>query len=120
MVGSILSRLWTDSCTVSVREKAMDGDGVTAFHEKKIYEGLPCRLSYSGTAREYAEAKLGGAAAGVKQAVKLILPGDALVPPGSRIRIRREDREMDFCASGLPKIFSAHQEIMLENFEKWA
>lgn len=120
MVAGVLSRLWTDCCRVIVREPAQDGDGVSRFRETVLYEGLPCRLSYFYSRRSHAADAFGGAAAKAVQTVKLILPRDVQVPPGSRIQVKREDRTMDFCASGQPAIYSAHQEIVLENFGKWA
>lgn len=120
MVGGVFSRLWTDCCTVIVREPVTGEDGVTRLKEVIRCEGQPCRLSFFQSVRYHAEEALGGAAAKVEQAAKLILPPDVEVPPGSRIRIRRGDKTMDFCASGMPMRFHAHQEIILENFEKWA
>lgn len=120
MVGSVLSRLWTDCCTVLVRETVQGEDGTTAFREHARYTGLPCRLSYSGARCGHAEEALDGAAAKAAQEAKLILPRDVDIPPGSRILVKREDRTMDFHASGIPRLYRAHQEILLENREQWA
>lgn len=118
--GAVLTRLWTDTCAVFVREPFMNEGGVTELREVKRYEGLPCRLSFFQSVWHHAEEELDGTAASIRQIVKLFLPLDVEIPPGSRICVVREGREMDFCASGFPMVFSRHQVVVLENFEKWA
>ena len=118
--GAVLTRLWTDTCAVFVREPCENEGGVTELREVKKYAGLPCRLSFFQSVWHHAEAELGGAVTTVKQIVKLFLPLGVEIPPGSRIHVVREGREMDFCASGFPMVFSRHQVVVLENFEKWA
>lgn len=118
--GGVLTRLWTDTCTVFVRQAFVNADGVTELREVKHCEGVPCRVSFFRSVWHHTEEELDGAASSVKQIVKLFLPRDADVPAGSRIHVVRGDHEMDFCASGQPMVFSRHQVIVLENFEKWA
>lgn len=117
--GAVLTRLWTDSCTVFVREPFVNEYGVTELREVKLHEGVPCRASFFQSVWHHTEEELDGAASSVKQIVKLFLPPDVEIPSGSRIHVVREGREMDFCASGLPMVFSRHQVIVLENFKKW-
>lgn len=120
MVGGVLSRLWTDCCRILVREKATDADGISRLEEKVLGEGIPCRLSYFQSVKHHASEGPGGMAAQLKQPAKIILPADVEVPAGSRIQLMREGRLLDFCASGQSMHFHAHQEIVVENFEKWA
>lgn len=119
MVGGVLSRLWTDCCTVTVREPVQMGDGTSECREMLRYKGLPCRLSYFQSVRDHASMELDGMAAKAVQEAKLILPLDADVPPGSRIEVKRGDRTLEFRASGQPRRYRAHQEILLEAV-KWA
>lgn len=119
MVGGVLSRLWTDCCAVIVRETVHTGEGVSGIRETLRYASMPCRLSYFRSARDQASVEMDGMAARTVQATKLILPPDADVPPGSRIQVKRGDRTLEFRASGQPRRYRAHQEIILEAV-KWA
>lgn len=56
----------------------------------------------------------------VAQAVKLFLSPELTVPPGSKVVVRRSDREFTYTRSGEPGVFSNHQEILLTEFKGWA
>jgi len=54
------------------------------------------------------------------QAVRLFLAPDVVIPPGSRIVVRRGDgQELCFWRSGVPAIFEGHQEIRMEREERF-
>ena len=121
MVTAHLARFWTDCCDVYVRESAVDAEtGRTVFSERKLYENLPCRISYRisfetvGAVRD-----VGNAATAAGQAVKLFLAPEVSIPAGSKIVVRRQGREMVFARSGIPAMFEGHQELRVERFRKW-
>lgn len=110
-----LARLWTDRCSLYIQVKNTDpGTGITRFSEQPLAKDLPCRLSF----KSLSAAKAGTAAAVSQQTVLFLAPQPA-VPAGCRIVVRRGGdpaRELVFGRSGLPGIYSHHQEVPLEPF----
>ena len=111
-----LERLWKDRCWVYTQEEVTDpSTKLTDFQEKPLFEDQPCKLSFSTLS-----ANAGDELPVVAQAVKLFLSPELTVPPGSKIVIKRADREFTYTRSGEPGIFSNHQEILLTEFKGWA
>lgn len=111
-----LERLWKDRCGVYVQEEHTDPvTKLTDFQEMPLFEDQPCKLSFSTLS-----ANSGDELPVVAQAVKLFLSPELTIPPGSKIVIKRSDREFTFSQSGEPGIFSNHQEIPLTEFKGWA
>ena len=121
MVGTALRRFWTDRCDVFVRESSVDpGTGRSVFEERQVYADLPCRLSYRLSFETLSGVRdVGDAAVSTRQAVKLFLAPEIMLPVGSKIVVRRGGREMMFARSGVPAVFGAHQEVRVERFERW-
>ncbi|MCL2568607.1 MAG: hypothetical protein FWE12_04115 [Oscillospiraceae bacterium] len=121
MVRMALRRWWTDRCDVFLRESTVCSEsGRSVFTERKVYADLPCRVSFRisfetvGAVRD-----VGTAAVSAGQAVRLFLAPDAVVPPGSRIVVRRQGQEMVFWRTGVPVVFLGHQEIRMERVDRW-
>ncbi|UNI72464.1 MAG: head closure knob [Chaetfec virus UA24_244] len=111
-----LERLWKDRCWVYVQAETIDpSTKLTDFEETPLLEDQPCKLSFSTLS-----AVSGDELPAVAQAVKLFLPPEVDVPPGSKIVVKRSNREFTFSRSGEPGIFSEHQEILLTEFKGWA
>ena len=114
-----LQSLWKDSCTVIQYGKVTDPDTkLTDFQETPLFENEPCKLSF-----ERLNPSNGDPVAAVSQSVKLFMAPEKTVPPGCKIivtRFKPVKREFVFASSGLPGIFSDHQEITLEEFRGWA
>ncbi len=114
--GSALRTLWTDRCTLTVREEAIDPDTrLTEFREAVRFEDGPCRLSFGALAPAAGE-PLSVAA----QVVKLFLDPALEIPPGSKLTVTHRGRTEDYAQSGKAAIYSAHQEIPVELFGGWA
>lgn len=115
--GDALSRLWTDTCRVTVQRPQRDADtNITTQEAHTLLDGAPCRLSFT---RLYENAQ-NGPAAEVSQVVKLILSPHVPVPPGSEICVHRQGVAFDFCASGPPALYACHQEVVLVPKERFA
>lgn len=111
-----LERLWKDRCSVFVQTEETDpSTKLTDFKETPLFEDQPCKLSFSTLS-----ATSGDELPAVAQAVKLFLSPEVDIPPGSKIVVKRSDREFIFSRSGEPGIFSDHQEILLTKFKGWA
>lgn len=111
-----LSKLWTDRCTVTVREAKTDlQTHITDFVPRVLFTDVPCRLSF-----QTLSAADSGSAAALTQTVKLFLSNAYEVPEGSQITVTRQGKTLTFVRAGLPGVYAYHQEIMLEPAERWA
>lgn len=84
--------------------------------ETQVLENQPCRLSFEKTA----VAVQTETAAIVTQGIKLFLPPEIEIKPGSKIIVTQNGITNSYSASGVPAIYATHQEIMLELFEERA
>ena len=115
--AAALRRLWTDKLSIVEYAKATDpGDGTTGFTEAAVLEGARCKLSFGSPA----PALQGGEGAELTQAAKLFLDAGVDVKPGSKLIVERRGKAYEFSQSGLPAVYSRHQEIALEPFQGWA
>ena len=121
MVRAALRRFWTDRCDIFVRESTVEpGTGRSVFTERKIHADLPCRMSFRLSFETVSGVRdVGDAAVSAGQAVKLFLAPEIVVPPGSKLVLRRGVHEMVFARSGVPAVFEGHQEVRMERFERW-
>lgn len=114
-----LARLWTDRASVYLKAKATDpATHLTGFSERLLAEGVPCRLSFKSLA-----VSGGSPVASLSQQTVLFLAPEVEVPPGCRIAVQRggsPEKELVFARSGLPGVYSDHQEVPLEPFRGYA
>lgn len=115
MVTEALERLWHDDCVVYVSEAVRKPNGADGFQWVKGWEGKG-KLSFQpgGPAGD------GPAAAGLTMTAKLFLPLEADVPPGCRVDAQRGGRGYHLKSSGVPAVFSRHQEVLVEVVGEWA
>ncbi|MGN1013834.1 MAG: hypothetical protein ACI4PM_00595 [Butyricicoccus sp.] len=112
-----LRQLWTDRCTVYGRQKVMDSEShLTDFVDAILLEDEPCRLSFSSLSTAD-----GDPAAAATQTVKLFLSNEAEIPAGCKIVVtQRNGRQHIFASSGVPAVYSCHQEILLSLWKGYA
>lgn len=109
--------LWTGICTIYTRaEQVNQTNKRIEFVETAIIEDEPCRLSFKNSS----PVSISTDVAENKQIIKLFLSPNVVVPMGSKITVTQNGVTNTYRRSGEPCIFSYHQEILLENFEKWA
>lgn len=121
MVKDVLTRLWKDRCQVTVRVPYKRPNQSTGFREEVVMEDVPCKLSfYDNFTSANAPVTPEGAASPLKQVVKLFVAPDKEIPPGSKITVTHNGKKVDYTHSGSPAVFTNHQEILLELFDKWA
>lgn len=115
--SKLLRRLWTDTCTVTNMQEVEDeNDHSTSTKEVTVLKDEPCKLSFqtlSTTAKDGVKAEL-------VQKAKLFLTNEVEIKAGSSITVKRGKRVFEYSSSGLPAIFSSHQEIVLEPKERYS
>ena len=110
-----LRKLWKDRLTVSEYKEVVKPNKATGFVEEVVLEDEPCKLSFSSLQA----VNQNDQAATTVQVVKLFLDENVEIKPGSKITVTRRDRVYEFSQSGLPGVFTNHQEIVLVPFQGW-
>lgn len=118
-IKKAIEPLYTDTCTVYER-KPVYNDGRTAFEGRIKYDCVPCRVS--------AKAYLFGENAGsenrnilkVTKKVKLFVPPEYVIEPGSRIKVMSKNRETIYAKSGEMSFYTSHNEVMIEKEKNYA
>ena len=114
----VLRSLWTDTCTVYTQASEVDTVTKRTMHtETAVITDEPCKLSFYNAGSTVG---VTDHAPEIEQGTKLFMSKDVNIPAGSKIVVTRAGREFIYKASGEPKIFTYHQEIELELFERWA
>lgn len=112
-----LERLYTDKCNIYSWETIKDPvTKVTETKKTLKYDNIPCRISFktiSSISQNTFEPV-------ISQVVKLFLSKDIEIKAGSEIIIYRNGKSCEYKCSGLPAIYSNHQEIILLNAKEYA
>lgn len=111
-----MKSLWTDQCTVKISSKATDQNThLTDVSDVVLFQNEPCLLNF-----ETVTAAAGDEVALTAQAVTLIISSKLSVPAGSKITVTRDGKDYNYRRSGLPAVYSYHQEIPLEADRRFA
>ena len=104
-------RLYEDTCSIYTYEKSTDATThITSTKKVVTCEKQPCRLSFSSIPA----ASSAPAVDTLSQSIKLFLSPDIAVKPGSVIIVSRAGVATEYKNSGMPAVYSTHQEINLE------
>lgn len=109
--------MWKDTCSVYIQDKKKnESTKRTEFVEVALFENQPCKLSFESltTTKETNHAP------SVTQGAKLFIDNGLTIPSGAKIVVTRQGKTFTYQSSGEPGVFTNHQEINLELFERWA
>lgn len=111
-----IKSIWLDTCTVKVKKDTVTLQGRTIQTDEVIYEDEPCRLSHNSvtTPDESSHAAI------KVQGTVLYIDKNKTIPAGSTITVTHEDVTRDYEMSGVPAVYSVHQEIPLRLKKEWA
>lgn len=116
-IARAVQRLWIGRCTIYVRQRIENpATGITDFQEQLVLENEPCRISFAAAPATGMQSD----AATEEQTVKLFISPSASIPAGSHVRVTQHDQTRDYEASGVPALYSFHQEITLKLWKGWA
>lgn len=109
--------LYEDTCTVYERKAVRDEDThLTGWQESVVLEDQPCKLSFE----KVSQVEQTDSAAELVQSIRLFISPDIAIKPGSKIAIEHLGKITDYTYSSAPAIYTTHQEILLDVFERWA
>lgn len=81
-----------------------------------VLENQPCKLSFE-TLKAAVQTD---SAATVTQVTKLFVSPDVSIRAGSKITVTQAGVTTNYTCSGIPAVYSTHQEIILELFKEFA
>ncbi|MEK8198344.1 hypothetical protein [Lysinibacillus sp. FSL M8-0134] len=109
--------LYTGLCTLTVwAEVENPVTHATEHKEVPLFTNQKCKLSYE---KQTSTTPAGGPAL-IAQTTKLFIAPELDIPAGSKIIVTQHGKTSEFARSGKPAIYTDHQEIMLEAFERYA
>ncbi|OOM82324.1 hypothetical protein CLPUN_03250 [Clostridium puniceum] len=114
-----IESMYEHICTVFEYQKVKDPvTKLTKSEEVPVLKEQSCKLSYS-TVKNATETEKASA---LQQVVKLFIAPEIVIKEGSKLVVTdtRTNKTQSYKNSGVPAIFSSHQEIVLELFKGWA
>lgn len=116
--GDTIKSLWNGRCTITVRDHGTvnENTGRVIVCETDIYKNEPCRISFDTVNVTMSESS----AAKIVQSTTLFISNSLKIPAGSKITVTQNSVTSEYKQSGIPAVYSSHQEIPLEIFEGWA
>ena len=104
-------------CTVyEYRDVTDEKTKLSSEEEVAVIEDQPCKLSF-----EKLNSVVQTETAAVQaQGVKLFLAPEIAVGSNSKIVVTQNGITNEYSASGIPAVYSTHQEITLESFRGWS
>lgn len=103
--------LYEHTCIIKEYKKVKDpGTKVTKSELVPVIEDQACRISFQNTKA----ANQTDSNSEIQQVIKLFIAPEIIVKEGSVIVVNYNGREAIFKNSGIPAIYSTHQEISLE------
>ena len=112
-----IESMYDGTCTIIEHQKVKLPNKSTGFKDIVVLEDIPCRLSFK-TITNTNQTETGISA--VVQVTKVFIAPEIQVKPGSKLTITQNDVTTEYKSSGQPAIYTTHQEIELELFERWA
>lgn len=117
IVRYAIEKMYKDLCDVIEHQEVTDPvTKKTGFKEVSVITNQPCKLSFGSF-----PSTTGGGTAEMAQSVKLFISPDINIKPGSKIVVTQPEHEpVEYSNSGMPAMFTNHQEIELKLFERWS
>ncbi len=118
----IIESLYDRFCNIYIyNEETDETTGVTSLKKELAYSQIKCRISYT-TGLFQGSLKINSSSddnVSAKQYVKIFLPPDTNVPPGSVFEVTEGDKTLYFKNSGRGCMYKNHQEILVESEEEY-
>ncbi|WP_202973814.1 hypothetical protein [Lysinibacillus parviboronicapiens] len=88
----------------------------TTHKEVALLTDQKCKLSYE---KQTSTTPTGGPAL-IAQTTKLFIAPELDIPAGSKIIVTQHNKTTEYARSGEPAIYTDHQEVQLELFERYS
>ncbi len=109
--------LYKGLCTVKVWQEVENPvTHATTHKEVALLTDQKCKLSYE---KQTSTTPTGGPAL-IAQTTKLFIAPELDIPAGSKIIVTQHNKTTEYARSGEPAIYTDHQEVQLELFERYS
>ncbi len=109
MVRSAIEWLYKGKCSIFHKEEVFDPiTKRTTFKDVSICENEPCRLSQATKVGEQ-----GDNVAEAEKIIKLFIRPEIEIASGAKATVTQNGRTETFETSGIPAVYSSHQEVEL-------
>lgn len=105
-------------CDIIEKKEIIAKDGSNELIDVVVYAGIPCRLSYEE--KNKSPTVIINNVASNTQIIKLFIAPEIIVKPSSKIKIKKNKKEVLYKSSSPSAIYDTHQEILLELNEVWS
>lgn len=114
MPKNVLQRLYNGRADVYEYKMVKDEKTkLTKSQEVKVFEQIPCRVSHKRIYPVQSNQNVPTA----QMEIKLFLSNIYTIEPGSKIVVTQNTRERVYQSSGIPAVYSSHQEIILKELK---
>lgn len=111
-----LESLWFGTADIIENVKIKKPNGSTSFEKKTVLQGIKCRLSSSSaTATSNTET-----VSNISKVIKLFLSNEYSIKEGSIIVVTQNGITQRYKSSGVPSVYTNHQEIILTLEDKYS
>jgi hypothetical protein len=113
-----IESLYSGLCSVYILDIIRDSDTKQSRQIEKLYlKNQPCRISFESNSeaiksKDIVYEKI--------QSIKLFISPDVDIKPGSKIIVTQNKKTGVYECSGVARVYTTHQEIVLKLFEGWA
>ncbi len=111
--------LFTDVCNIYEKRPIVQ-NGRTEFEKVCVKKNVPCRVSAKSYLFGENSAEAGDNTAKVSKTVKLFIPADCNIEPGSMVEVTRLGVTEVYIRSGALTRYSSHNEVMIRREKDWA
>ena len=116
MHRQMVEEMYEGICNIYERNNITDSNTkITSQKEMELYKDIACRLSFTKITPVYKQEE----GAKQEQLVKLFLSPEISVKPGSKIVVTQNGITETYKMSSLAAVYTSHQEIVLEAWERW-
>ena len=115
-LAKAVSRLWTGRCDVVNYVAFKDKTGVTSHKKILVAKQEPCRISFESSSSGAQSSTTDN----ISQEIKLFVANAIEIKPGSEISVTQNGVTKYYISSGVPAVYTAHQEVLLVDREEYA
>jgi len=115
-IRKVKELMYIGLCTIVEYHKVKQVNRSTGFTEVVVFEDIPCKLSFKNVSSSVETDK----ASIINQSISLILAPEVNINPGSKIIVTQNGVTKAYKNSGVPAVYTTHQEIMLDVFKEWS
>lgn len=115
-LSKTIQKLFTSRCNIINYVNNVDKNGITTTSKMIIAENVSCRVSYSSDTHGMQT----NTTDNISQEIKLFITSDIKIKPGSEITVTQNGTTRIYVSSGVPAVYTVHQEIPLVDKEEYA